>query len=58
MGAVVTKNHVTHPVDTFFPNLDEDPAWELASETVPETVLPGEGDAGVSYSFATYRRVS
>lgn len=56
--AVVTKDHVTHPVDTFFPNLDEDPAWELASETVPETVLPGEGDAGVSYSFATYRRVS
>lgn len=38
--------------DAFFPNLDADPAWELASHD-------GEGvtAAGVPYEFLTYRRV-
>lgn len=55
--AVITKNHVTHDVDTRFPNLDEDPAWELEDETESAVILPGEGDEGVTYSFCTYRRV-
>lgn len=54
--AEVTKNHVTHPADTFFPNLDEDPAWELVRASEPAFIGPGEGDEGVGYSFCTYRR--
>ena len=54
--AEVTKNHVTHAADTFFPNLDDDPAWELVRESEPAPICPGEGDEGVRYSFCTYRR--
>lgn len=53
--AVVTRNHVIRPADTFFPNLDEDPAWELVGESEPAVIVAGEGDAGIPYSFATYR---
>lgn len=56
--AVVTRNHVVRPVDTRFPDLDADPAWELAEVTPEEVIACGEGDAGVRYDFATYRRVS
>lgn len=54
--AVVTVNHVTRPVDTYFPDLDADPAWLLAEETEPETIAPGQGDEDVAYTFRTYRR--
>lgn len=54
-GAVVTRNHCIRPADSFFPDLDADPDWELVEQTEPEPIVPGEGDAGVSYSFATYR---
>ena len=56
--AVVTRNHVVRPVDTRFPDLDADPVWELAEVTPGEVIADGEGDAGVRYDFATYRRVS
>lgn len=54
--AVITKNHVIRPCDTFFPNLDELDGWELVEQTEPVTIEPGQGDAGVRYAFATYRR--
>ena len=53
--AVVTKNGCTRPADAFFPNLDADPAWFVAEESEPSVIQLGEGDAGVSYRFVTYR---
>ena len=48
--AVVTKVHVTPKSDTFFPNLDEDPAWELT-----EILLSGE-ESGIAYEMCVYTR--
>ena len=48
--AYVTRVH-THPAsDTFFPNLDEDPQWELA-----QTLQSGE-ENGIAYEMLLYRR--
>lgn len=49
--AIVTRNHCVRACDAFFPNLDEDPNWEL--ETVREG---GVTPDGVTFDFATYRR--
>ena len=46
--AIITKVHVTPESDTFFPNLDEDPAWMLS-----EVVLSGEED-GIAYEMCIY----
>lgn len=54
--AVVTKNHCVRDADTFFPNLDEDHEWAVASVDGPYTVEPGQGDEGLSYEFVTYER--
>ena len=48
--AYVTKVHCKPESDTFFPNLDEDPAWELA-----QILQAGEED-GVCYEMCLYRR--
>lgn len=48
--AYVTKVHTTIPCDTWFPNLDEDPAWYLA-----DTLMSGEED-GIAYEMCLYRR--
>ena len=48
--AYVTKVHVTPESDTFFPNLDEDPAWELA-----EVLQSGE-ENGISYEMCLYKK--
>ena len=48
--AYVTKVHCTPESDTYFPNLDADPAWELA-----EVLQKGEED-GVSFEMCLYRR--
>ena len=48
--AYVTKVHITPESDTFFPNLDEDPAWELA-----EVLQSGE-ENGIAYEMCLYRR--
>ena len=48
--AYVTKVHVTPESDTFFPNLDEDPAWELA-----EVLQSGE-ENGIGYEMCLYTR--
>lgn len=56
--AKVTRNHVVHPADTFFPNLDEDAAWIAAERQGERTIEEGQGDAGLRYEFVTYRKVS
>ncbi len=56
--AVVTKNHCLRRVDAYFPNLDDDPAWCVVAADGPYVIASGEGDAGVSYEFVTYGRVS
>lgn len=48
--AYVTKVHVCPPSDTFFPNLDQDPQWELS-----ETIQSGE-ENGIGYEMLLYRR--
>ena len=48
--AYVTKVHCTPKSDTFFPNLDEDPQWELA-----EVMQTGE-ENGISYEMCRYVR--
>ena len=48
--AVVTKVHVTPKSDTWFPNLDEDPNWDLT-----EVVQSGE-ENGIAYEMCIYTR--
>ena len=48
--AYVTKVHVTPESDAFFPNLDEDPAWELV-----ETLQSGE-ENGIAFEMCLYIR--
>ena len=48
--AYITKVHCTIPCDTYFPNLDEDPAWILA-----ETLQSGE-ENGITYDICLYKR--
>ena len=48
--AYVTKVHVTPESDTFFPNLDEDEAWELS-----EVLQSGE-ENGIAYEMCLYCR--
>lgn len=54
--AIVTKNHCVRPADAYFPNLDEDPSWRVASVDGGHVIAEGEGDAGVSFEFVTYER--
>ena len=49
--AVVTKNHCVRPSDTFFPDLDADPTWEVA-----EVRGGGVTADGVAFDFVTYER--
>lgn len=49
--AIITKVHVTPESDTYFPNLDQDPQWELA-----EILQSGE-ENGIGYEMCVYRRV-
>ena len=48
--AYVTKVHTTVESDTFFPNLDQDPAWELT-----EVLQSGE-ENGILYEMCLYKR--
>ena len=48
--AYVTKIHRAFPADRWFPNLDEDPDWEIT-----ETEGPFDHE-GLEYSYVTYRR--
>jgi dihydrofolate reductase len=48
--AYVTKVHCTPKSDTFFPDLDQDPQWELA-----EVLQSGE-ENGIGYEMCLYKR--
>lgn len=48
--AHITKLHAVFPADTFCPDLDADPAWELA-----ESATPLE-ENGMTYHYTTYVR--
>lgn len=48
--AYITKVHTTIPCDTFFPNLDEDPAWQL------EQILQSGEENGIGYEMLVYKR--
>ena len=48
--AIITKVHVTPESDTFFPNLDEDPAWVLS-----EVLQSGE-ENGIFYEMCVYTK--
>ena len=48
--AYVTKIYNTYPADTVFPDLDEDPAWELAEKGEVQE------ENGVKFSFDIYRK--
>lgn len=50
--AYITKVHANPGSDTFFPNLDQDPAWALA-----EILQSGE-ENGIAYEMCLYRRVN
>ena len=50
--AYVTKVHATPASDTFFPNLDEDPRWELA-----EILQQGQED-GIGYEICLYQQIA
>ena len=49
--ALVTKIDHAYEADTYFPNLDEDPEWELTGETEEQTYFDLE------YVFQKYERV-
>ena len=48
--AFITKVHATPESDTFFPNLDEDPAWALTQ------VLESGEENGIGYEICVYER--
>ncbi len=48
--AYITKVHVTPESDTFFPNLDRDPHWELAQ------ILQSGEENGIAYEMCLYKR--
>ncbi len=51
-SAYITKVHTTVECDTWFPNLDDDPAWEMA-----EVLQSGE-ENGIAYEMCLYCRRS
>lgn len=58
--AEVTHTHCDRDCDTFFPNLDDDPEWELTYTTYAlddesEELLAGED--GEPIEFCTYERI-
>ena len=48
--AYITKVHATPESDTYFPNLDEDPAWKLTQ------VLQSGEENGIAYDICVYER--
>ena len=49
--AYVTKVHTCPESDTYFPNLDQDPAWKLTQ------VLQSGEENGIQYEMCLYERV-
>ncbi|MDD4844203.1 MAG: dihydrofolate reductase [Anaerotignum sp.] len=48
--AYITKIHATFPADTYFPDLDQLPEWEIAEEGEEQE------ENGVRFSFVLYRK--
>jgi len=48
--AYVTKVHVTPASDTYFPDLDKDPQWEMTD------ILQSGEENGIAYEICLYRR--
>ena len=46
--AYITKIDYRYSADTYFPNLDEDPGWELADESEEQTYFD------IAYTFTSY----
>ena len=46
---LVTKSDVVVPADAFFPNLDEDPGWQLVEHS-----FGGVTDEGIAFEYVTY----
>lgn len=49
-NAYVTKVHTTPDSDTFFPDLDQDPQWELSG------ILQSGEENGIAYEMCLYTR--
>ena len=49
--AYITKVAHSYEADTFFPNLDSDPQWEVTEEGEPQD------HEGLTFRYVTYRRV-
>lgn len=50
--AFVTYHAITVPADTFFPNLDADPAWQLTHQEAWNTT-----DDGIRFCHREYQRI-
>lgn len=50
--AYITKNDIVVPADSFFPNLDEDPGWMVASKERGGTTAQG-----IDFEYITYARM-
>ena len=50
--AYITKVHTTPESDTFFPNLDADPRWELTQ------VLQSGEENGIAYEMCLYKKIA
>ncbi len=48
--ALITRIDHSYEADAFFPNLDEDPAWELVDESDEETCFD------ITFTYCTYKR--
>lgn len=48
--AYVTRIDMAYQADTFFPDLDQDPEWELAEESDEQTCFD------IEFTFTVYRR--
>jgi dihydrofolate reductase len=49
--AFITKVHTTVGCDTYFPNLDEDPAWAMTR------ILESGEENGIKFDICVYERV-
>ena len=49
--AYVTRIDYAYQADTWFPNLDDDPEWELAEESEEQTCFD------IEFTFTRYQRV-
>ena len=49
--AYITKMDYAYEADAYFPDLDDDPAWEMTQEGEEETYFD------LCYRFTTYRRI-